>query len=149
MILSALLFAVTTALAQSSSVLAPGTTALASGTTDATTSDLWFFQLSGPVKSITLESVETICADFDREGRITYMRYGEHPVTVHRDADGRIDSITYIADISTNTEKRIDDHSTTKYRQRATDERGNWIARKTQRLPYIITTEYCSTTYYE
>lgn len=115
----------------------------------AVASDLWFFQLTGPVRSITLESVETIRADFDREGRITYMRYGEHPVTIHRDADGRIDSITYVSDARLKIEKRVDDFSTTKYRQRATDERGNWMARKTQRLPYIITTEYCSTTYYE
>lgn len=119
-------------------------------------SDLWFFQLSGPVKSIEIESVEHIHAEFDRTGRITYMRYGDYPVTIHRDADGRIDSITYIpvneASDASNADakaKRVDDFSTTKYRQRATDERGNWIARKTQRSPYIITTEYCSTTYYE
>lgn len=120
------------------------------------TSDLWFFQLSGPVKSIDIESVEHIHADFDRDGRITYMRYGEHPVSIHRSDAGRIDSITYVpvindynADSAVVKTKRVDDFSTTKYRQRATDERGNWIARKTQRSPYIITTEYCSTTYYE
>lgn len=115
---------------------------IVSATTIVDASDLWFFQLSGPVKSITLESIETIRAEFDRDGRITYIRYGDYPVTIHRDADGRIDSITANG-------KRVDDFSTTKYRQRATDERGNWIARKTQRSPYIITTEYCSTTYYD
>lgn len=104
-------------------------------------SDLWFFQLSGPVKSIVLEGVETIHADFDRQGRITYMRYGKYRAVIHRDESGRIDSITANG-------KRVDDFSTTKYRQRATDERGNWIARKTQRSPYIITTEYCTTIYY-
>lgn len=115
---------------------------IVSATTIVDASDLWFFQLSGPVKSIEIESVEHIHAEFDRTGRIIYMRYGDYPVTIHRNAAGRIDSITANG-------KRVDDFSTTKYRQRATDERGNWIARKTQRSPYIITTEYCSTTYYE
>lgn len=119
-------------------------------------SDLWFFQLSGPVKSADIESVEHIHVEFDRSGRITYMRYGEYPVTVHRNAVGRIDSITYVPIVTPSEannsdvvrRKRVDDFSTTKYRQRATDERGNWIARKTQRSPYIITTEYCTTIYY-
>ena len=112
-------------------------------------SDLWFFQLSGPVKSIEIESIEHIHADFDRQGRITYMRYGAHPVTIHRNQAGRIDSITCRPIPNSNSSVRIDDAQTTKYRQRATDERGNWIARKTQRPPYIITTEHCTTIYYK
>lgn len=107
------------------------------------TSDLWYFQLAGPVKSALIKGRSRIYVEFDRQGRITRMTQDWRPVTVHRNEEGRIDSTT--------TERgRVDDHYNTKYRQRATDERGNWMARKTQQQdPYFIGTEYCETSYYE
>lgn len=113
-----------------------------SGQTDQP-SDLWYFQLQGPVKSIVIKGKHLIKANFDRNGKILEMTQDGKQVTVHRNADGRIDST------STAT-GRMDDHHNTKYRQRATDERGNWMARKTQQQePYFIGTEYCETTYYD
>lgn len=106
------------------------------------TSDLWFFQLQGSVKHIVITGFHRIDASFDRAGHITQMWHDDKRVTVHRNNVGRIDSITSAVG-------RVDDFTNTKYRQRATDEHGNWIARKTQQKPYIITTEYCHTTYYE
>ena len=108
---------------------------------DPRVSDLWFFQLKGPVKHVDIKSLQPISVDFDRHGRISSMHYGHQRVTLHRDEVGRLDSIT-------SPLGRVDDQTTTKYRQRATDERGNWMARKTQRKPYVITTEHCKATYY-
>ncbi len=106
-------------------------------------SDLWYFQLKGPVKSIVIKGLHLIKASFDRQGRITGMTHDGNRAVVHRNSEGRIDSTT-VASL------RLDDHHNTKFRQRATDEHGNWIARKTQQQsPYFIGTEYCETTYYE
>jgi len=109
---------------------------------DACESDLWYFQLKGNVKSAVIMSFKRIVVLFDRNGRITYMRNGDRPVTIHRDDCGRIDSIT------TST-GRLHDHTNTRYRLRATDDKGNWMARKTTREPYAITTEYCTIKYYD
>lgn len=106
-------------------------------------SDLWYFQLQGPVKSAVIRGLHVIRVEFDKKGRITRMTEDGKRATIHRDGDGRIDSTTTCTG-------RVDDHHNTKYRQRATDERGNWMARKTQQQdPYFIGTEYCETRYYE
>lgn len=113
-----------------------------SGQTDQT-SDLWYFQLQGPVKSIVIKGKHLIKVNFDRNGRILQMTQDHQRVTIHRNEEGRIDS-------TTTATGRVDDHHNTKYRQRATDERGNWMARKTQQQdPYFIGTEFCTTTYYK
>lgn len=105
-------------------------------------SDLWYFGLEGPVKTILVRGRHLIRAHFDKRGRITYMQCDGQPVKVYRDEAGRIDS-------TTTAKGRLDDHHNTRYRLRATDERGNWMARKTQQKPYVIGTEYCETEYYE
>lgn len=106
-------------------------------------SDLWYFQLQGPVKSAVIRGLHVIRVEFDRNGRITDMTQDGKRVAIHRNSDGRIDSTTTAVG-------RVDDHHNTKCRQRATDERGNWMARKTQQQnPYFIGTEYCEATYYE
>lgn len=104
--------------------------------------DLWYFQLSGHVRSITLEGMGRTEATFDHAGRLEYITHNGWPVTIHRNTDGRIDSLTTCMGA-------VDGPHNTKYRQRATDEHGNWKARKTQQLPYIIGTEYCRTEYYK
>lgn len=104
--------------------------------------DLAWFQLNGPVKRIVIEGMYRSEASFNRNGHLTMMTYNGLPVSVHRNATGAIDSLT-------TRHGRVEGSHNTKYRQRATDERGNWIARKTQQLPYIIGTEYCHTEYYE
>lgn len=106
------------------------------------TSDLWYFDLHGPVKRIVIKGRHLVRAEFDRSGQIIYMQCDGERVTVHRNKEGRIDSTTTIIG-------RLDDNSNTRYRLRATDERGNWMARKTQQKPYVIGTEYCETQYYE
>lgn len=113
------------------------------------TSDLWFFQLEGPVQRIVLRGVQTLQVEFDKAGHIVRAEQFTHQgdqaklqVTVHRNTEGRLDSLTTV-------QGRIDDRSNTSYRQRATDSRGNWIARKTQQKPYTIATEYCEIHYYE
>lgn len=108
---------------------------------DTTQGDLWYFQLHGPVRSIDLRGLHCWHVEFDRQGRITRMTQDHLPVTLHRDTDGRL---LYI----TGPTGRLHDHTDTSYRERATDERGNWMARKTQRQPYTIGTEYCRTVYY-